>query len=243
MSQPIDTVIKKFISENIAHLFQLTFVEILDHELHDYESDAGFGTGKTAYLKGYFANVCRQWASNVPVGISVDVFEKAVSDKITGFLIAMDTARLADKPCEALDVFNATERTVEDYIQIKRDFYFLSLSSRDERVLSFQFHEITARHGHDEALDKAYADLSAAFLSYQPQHEGKCSQSILNELVQEIEATGGLIRYSNGLLAPKADPQWTSLGITIEKAHKALVQEGIEVSLSIEDVEDTLEHS
>lgn len=60
---------------------------------------------------------------------------------------------------------------------------------------------------------------------------------VLKQLISDIDSTGGLIRFSDGHYAPKADPYWTDLGMTVKAAEEALTSQGDEVTLNIEDVE------
>lgn len=62
-------------------------------------------------------------------------------------------------------------------------------------------------------------------------------QDVLIDLIQNIQATGGIITFSDGLSAPAADPTWIDLGDTVLKAHEALTKENIHIKLYIEDVD------
>ena len=64
-------------------------------------------------------------------------------------------------------------------------------------------------------------------------------QEILTGLITDIQNTGGLIEFSDGQHAPKADPTWTDLGSRVLKAHAALEKAGIELRLNIEEVDYT----
>jgi len=59
----------------------------------------------------------------------------------------------------------------------------------------------------------------------------------LTSLIQDAQATGGIITFTDGLSAPAADPMWTDLGTTILQAHDALKKEGVEIQLDINEVE------
>ena len=63
------------------------------------------------------------------------------------------------------------------------------------------------------------------------------SEDVLKQLITDIDATGGLIKFSDGNHSPKADPSWLDLGMTVVAAEKALIALGYEVSLSVEEVE------
>ena len=60
---------------------------------------------------------------------------------------------------------------------------------------------------------------------------------VLKQLIDNVESTGGLIRFTDGNLSPKADPSWLDLGWTIKAAEETLIAQGEDVTLSIEDVE------
>ena len=60
---------------------------------------------------------------------------------------------------------------------------------------------------------------------------------VLINLVKDIQATGGLIEFSDGLHAPMADPAWIDLGETVLKAHEALVEAGVDQTLDIDIVD------
>lgn len=62
-------------------------------------------------------------------------------------------------------------------------------------------------------------------------------KDVLISLISDIQATGGLIAYSDGSYAPVADHTWTDLGETVIAAKRTLEAEGIEVELSIDNVE------
>lgn len=72
-------------------------------------------------------------------------------------------------------------------------------------------------------------------------------KDILIELITDIQNTGGLIEFSDGLTAPAADPTWTDLGATVLKAHEELEKAGVVLRLNIEEVDyssdDAEEHS
>jgi hypothetical protein len=59
--------------------------------------------------------------------------------------------------------------------------------------------------------------------------------SILQELIADIERTGGIVRNEDGNYAPAADEEWSDLAITVMKAHRVLNERGHGVTLSIED--------
>ena len=59
----------------------------------------------------------------------------------------------------------------------------------------------------------------------------------LTSLISDVQATGGIIEFSDGLSAPAAAPTWTDLGTTILKAHCALEKEGIELRLNITEAD------
>jgi len=56
---------------------------------------------------------------------------------------------------------------------------------------------------------------------------------LLQELVKDIEATGGLMANEQGQLEPAGHPEWLDLGVTILKAHEWLVGKGYLSTLSI----------
>ena len=60
---------------------------------------------------------------------------------------------------------------------------------------------------------------------------------LLIEIVDDIQCTGGLIKFSDGLYAPVVNPAWIDLGETVHKAHMALVDAGIEHDLDIDVVD------
>ena len=68
-------------------------------------------------------------------------------------------------------------------------------------------------------------------------------KDVLIELIDNVQATGGLIEFSDGLTAPQADPTWTDLGATILKAHDALEKEGVNMRLQIEEVDYSSEEA
>lgn len=55
----------------------------------------------------------------------------------------------------------------------------------------------------------------------------------LIDLIGEIQATGGLVKVSEGVFAPACDETWTSLGITIHNAYQHLLSTGVKVELDI----------
>jgi hypothetical protein len=59
----------------------------------------------------------------------------------------------------------------------------------------------------------------------------------LISLVSDVQATGGIIEFSDGLSAPSADPTWTDLGNSILKAHTELEKAGVEIRLTITDAD------
>ena len=59
----------------------------------------------------------------------------------------------------------------------------------------------------------------------------------LTSLISDVQATGGIIEFNDGLSAPAAEPAWEDLGATILKAHDALEKEGVELRLNINVVD------
>lgn len=68
-------------------------------------------------------------------------------------------------------------------------------------------------------------------------------KDVLIELIDNVQATGGLIKFSDGLTAPQADPTWTDLGATILKVADALEKEGVNMRLEIEEVDYSSEEA
>ena len=62
-------------------------------------------------------------------------------------------------------------------------------------------------------------------------------KQVLIALVGDIQATGGLIQFSDGLVAPKAEPSWTDLGSTVLMARDELQDSGHSVKLDIDVVD------
>lgn len=61
-------------------------------------------------------------------------------------------------------------------------------------------------------------------------------QSLLKDLVETIQVTGGLTRFSDGLCAPTAALEWTDLGEMVSSAQRQLASSDIEVQLDEEKV-------
>lgn len=62
-------------------------------------------------------------------------------------------------------------------------------------------------------------------------------QEALISLIQDVQATGGIITFTDGISAPAVDPTWTDLGKTVLMAYDALEKEGIEIRLYVDEVE------
>jgi len=62
-------------------------------------------------------------------------------------------------------------------------------------------------------------------------------EQALISIIETIQSSGGLLEFSDGLVAPSADPTWTDLGHDILNAHGALKKDGIDIPLSIETVD------
>jgi hypothetical protein len=62
-------------------------------------------------------------------------------------------------------------------------------------------------------------------------------RKVLESLIDDIQSTGGLITFNDGLSAPATDPTWTDLGATVLEAHAALEKEGVSIRLYINEVE------
>ena len=67
-------------------------------------------------------------------------------------------------------------------------------------------------------------------------HNVNSFEEHLISLITDVQNTGGLIEFSDGLFAPAADPTWTDIGQTIFQAHSALESNGITLRMNIEDV-------
>jgi hypothetical protein len=60
-------------------------------------------------------------------------------------------------------------------------------------------------------------------------------------LIKDVNTAGGLVRFTDGLTAPAAEPSWTELGATILLAHEALKADGVVIGLHSYDVDTTSE--
>jgi hypothetical protein len=61
---------------------------------------------------------------------------------------------------------------------------------------------------------------------------------VLKKLIDDTQASGGILLYGNGTCAPLGDPMWVDLGDTVLKAKEALEAAGESVSLDIHDFSD-----
>lgn len=61
--------------------------------------------------------------------------------------------------------------------------------------------------------------------------------SALKNLIDTIETTGGLVRYSDGIVAPAADESWIDLAEVVLQAKEELDAQGESVKLTITDVD------
>ena len=62
------------------------------------------------------------------------------------------------------------------------------------------------------------------------------SVSLMNTLIDDVHSSGGLIKYSNEVFAPAAEPTWTDLGLSILNIQTHLESMGVESRLLITDV-------
>jgi hypothetical protein len=67
-------------------------------------------------------------------------------------------------------------------------------------------------------------------------------RAALIALIKDVNTAGGLIRFTDGLTAPAAEPSWTDLGATILQAHEALKADGVTLGLYAYGVDTTSEY-
>jgi hypothetical protein len=67
-------------------------------------------------------------------------------------------------------------------------------------------------------------------------------RAALISLIKDVNTAGGLVRFTDGLTAPAAEPSWTELGATILLAHEALKADGVVIGLHSYDVDTTSEY-
>lgn len=63
------------------------------------------------------------------------------------------------------------------------------------------------------------------------------ANEILLSIIDTVESTGGLIRFSDGLHAPIAGQSWVDLGEAVNQAHLYLASQKIQHRLTIEWVD------
>ena len=65
--------------------------------------------------------------------------------------------------------------------------------------------------------------------------------AVLTDLVNTVEATGGLIEQWDGVHVPEGDHDWLDLGEAALRAHRALKDMGIDLPLTIRKEDDAVE--
>ncbi len=81
---------------------------------------------------------------------------------------------------------------------------------------------------------RSYRDPNTVML-----HSNTDMMKPLLSIVEDAQRTGGLLRFSDGLYAPAADPTWVDLGQTIFDTFTMLQNHDIDVTLDILNTDST----
>ena len=156
----------------------------------------------------------------------------------------------------------ATQRDIEDYIvvetkiikdqdsdhrQAHHDAYFKklyldkdgSISNKPsvftdlELATKYAVNNINEELEHKQRQQIALEKRRNQLLGKTETNKQKSDLSVLATLVEDVEAAGGLVTFSDGLTAPMCDLSWVDLGSTVLKAHKSLKAAGIKQNLSV----------